>query len=350
MIFVRPSSTEPDLCVVVPAYNEAPNIGALYEEVCAALDGAGVTWTILFVDDGSTDDTPALLHALRQRDPRVMSIRLARNFGLQSALAAGMAYAPGRAVVIMDADLQDDPGAVRDFLARWRDGANVVYAVRTKRQEWFGKRALFYGFHAVLSRFADIPIPRDAGTFALYDRRVVNLINAMPDRGRYLPGLRAWVGLRQEGIPVARHARRAGRPAQSLARLMSLALDGLLSFSKAPLHLATTLGFSVTVLSAVALLVVAYWRFVQHSFPSGVGLATIALSLLFLGGVQLLLIGILGEYLGRVFDEVKQRPLFIVSDVSGIDALDVEPATGAPPSAHPLAGHDAGLGSRQPIR
>lgn len=309
----RRPAHEPDLCVVVPAFNEALNLDELHREVSDVLRDSGLSWSMLFVDDGSSDATPDILARLRASDPRVAYLRLARNFGLQAALAAGLARAPGRAVVIMDADLQDDPSALRQFIARWQAGADVAYAVRTNRKESLVKRTMFKGFHALLSVLADIPIPRDAGTFALYDRRVVDHINALPERNRYLPGLRAWVGFEQVGIPVERRARRAGTPGQSPARLISLALDGVMSFSKAPLRLATTLGFSVTALSAIALLVVVYWRFVQRSFPSGVGLATIALSLLFLGGVQLLVIGVLGEYLGRVYDEVKQRPLFIVA-------------------------------------
>jgi polyisoprenyl-phosphate glycosyltransferase len=312
------ASADPELCIVIPAYNEALNLGALYREVTAALGDVGISWSFLFIDDGSADATAEVLAQLRASDQRVTFIRLARNFGLQSALAAGLECARGRAVVIMDADLQDDPAALREFVATWRSGADVVYAIRTSRKEGFVRRALFKGFHALLSRVADIPIPRDAGSFALYDRRVVDHINSLPERNRYLPGLRAWVGFHQVGIPVERCARRAGTPGQSFGRLVSLALDGILSFSKVPLRLATMLGFSVTGLSLIAVLVVAYWRFVQRSFPSGVGLATIALSLLFLGGVQLLIMGILGEYLGRVYDEVKRRPLYIISESQGV--------------------------------
>lgn len=309
-----------DLCVVVPAYNEVGNVEALHAEVSAALGALGVDYAFLFVDDASTDGTAEALARLRARDSRVRWLRLARNFGLQGALAAGLAHADGRAVVVMDADLQDDPRAVATFVERWRAGAQVVYAVRTKRKEGPIKRLLFSGFHWLMSRLADVPIPRDAGSFALYDRAVVDHINALPERNRYLPGLRAWVGFRQEGVPVERRARHAGEPAQSLRRLVGLGLDGILSFSKAPLRLATLLGFFVTGLSAAALLVVVYWRFIERSFPAGVGLATIALALLFLGGVQLLVIGVIGEYLGRVYDEVKRRPVFIVADAHGLES------------------------------
>jgi dolichol-phosphate mannosyltransferase len=307
-----------DLCVVVPAYNEALNVEALHDEVSAAIGATGLRYAFLFVDDGSTDGTAEVLARLRARDPRVRWLRLARNFGLQGALAAGLAHADGRAVIIMDADLQDDPRALGAFVERWREGAQVVYAVRTKRKERPVKRALFSGFHWLMSHLADVPIPRDAGSFALYDRVVVDHINSLPETNRYLPGLRAWVGFRQEGVTVERRARHAGEPGQSFKRLVGLALDGILSFSKAPLRLATLLGFCVTGLSSAALLVVVYWRFIQRSFPAGVGLATIALALLFLGGVQLLVTGVIGEYLGRVYDEVKRRPHFIVADAHGL--------------------------------
>jgi dolichol-phosphate mannosyltransferase len=307
-----------DLCVVVPAYNEALNLRMLHEEVAAALDPLGLVWQFLFVDDGSTDTTPAVLAEMRACDDRVTFVRLARNFGLQSALAAGLALGAGRAIIVMDADLQDDPAALADLVCAWQAGADVAYAVRTRRREGMVRRLAVAAFYRVLSAAAEIPIPRDAGSFAVYDRRVIASLNALPERNRYLPGLRAWVGFRQVPVPVARRARHAGAPAQSLGRLTALALDGIFSFSKAPLRLATMLGFAVTLLSAISLLVVVYWRFIQHSFPSGVGLATIALALFFLSGVQLLLFGIIGEYVGRVYDEVKQRPHFVVADAAGL--------------------------------
>lgn len=328
-----------DLCVVVPAYNEEENVQPLYREVSSVLDRLDLSWGLLFVDDGSDDSTGEIIDALGNEDPRVGRLALARNFGLQAALAAGLENAPGRAVVVMDADLQDDPGALPAFVAAWRDGADVVYAVRSKRPEGPVKRVVFKLFHWLMSKLASFPVPRDAGSFALYDRRVVDEINSLPERGRYLPGLRAWVGFRQDPVRVKRRSRHSGKPVQSFWRLVSLALDGILSFSKVPLRMATLLGFVVTGLSAVALGVVAYWRFVERSFPSGVGLATIALSLLFLGGVQLLVIGIMGEYLGRVYDEVKRRPHYVAADrrlpaepVVGGDVPDL-PAASEPSSA-----------------
>lgn len=310
------------VCVVAPAYNEEPNLEQFWREVSAVLAPLGVDYAFVFVDDGSRDATPSVLASLRARDPRVRWVRLARNFGLQSALTAGLAYSDGEATVVMDADLQDDPAALAEMIAQWREGADVVYAVRSSRQEYFVKRMMFAAFHRVMAAMAEVSVPRDAGSFALYSRRVVDHINALPERNRYLPGLRAWVGFRQVGVAVARRARYAGKPAQSLRRLVSLALDGMLSFSKAPLRLASILGVTVTLLSFAGLLVVVYWRFVQRSFPSGVGQATIALALFFLGGVQLLVLGTIGEYLGRVYDEVKRRPNFIVADWCGEPVSD----------------------------
>jgi polyisoprenyl-phosphate glycosyltransferase len=307
----------PDLCVVVPAYNEALNIEPLYDEVRRVLDATTLTWQFLVIDDGSRDATPGILERLRTADERVHWLRLARNFGLQAAQAAGLSHAPGRAVVVMDADLQDDPGALPDMLRAWTEGADVVYAVRSRRREHWLKRQLFSGFHRLMSGLAEVPVPRNAGSFALYDRRVVDAVNAMPERSRYLPGLRAWVGFTQVPVHVARRARHAGAPRQSFWRLMTLGLDGIFAFSRVPLRMATLLGFMVTAGAAFALLVVAYWRFIEQSFPQGVGLATIALSLLFLGGVQLLVMGIMGEYIGRIYEEVKQRPHFVVGSVDG---------------------------------
>jgi dolichol-phosphate mannosyltransferase len=331
----RASGASCELCVVAPVYNEEANLDAFHREVSAVLAKLEIDFGFLFVDDGSTDATAAILAQLRRIDSRVHSVQLARNFGLQRALTAGLAFAPGRAVVVMDADLQDDPAALAEFVRLWREGADVVYAVRAKRKEGLIKRALFYGFHRLMTALADIEVQRDSGSFALYDRRVVDEINDLPERNRYLPGLRAWVGFRQVGVRVERRARFAGAPAQSFTKLIGLALDGVLSFSKAPLRVATFLGLTVTCLSAIALLVVLYWRFVQRSFPSGVGLATIALSLLFIGGVQLLVTGVMGEYIGRVYDEVKRRPHFVVSEAFGVSdtTLEDSPRFGMRPRA-----------------
>jgi dolichol-phosphate mannosyltransferase len=304
---------EPELCIVVPAYNEAENLPRLIQAVDAALDCVGIQHTYLIVDDGSVDGTPVVLERLAEHNAAVGYVRLARNFGLQAALTAGLRHAPGRAVVVMDADLQDDPAALPDMIEKWRAGAKVVYAIRTERQENMVRRVLTAAFYWMSNSLAEIPIPHNAGSFALYDRRVVEEIKALPEANRYLPGLRAWVGFEQVGVAVPRAKRHAGRPTQSKRRLLSLALDGMLSFSKAPLRAASLLGFVVMAGSGLGLLIIAYWRFIQRSFPAGVGLATIALALLFLGGVQLLVLGTIGEYVGRVYDEVKRRPHFVVA-------------------------------------
>ena len=304
----------PEICIVAPCFNEAVNLPLFHQEVSTALAQCDASARFVFVDDGSTDDTLGTLQRLHTLDGRVGWVRLARNFGLQSALSAGLEHADADVVIVMDADLQDDPTAVPRMVDRWRAGADVVYAVRTTRREGPVRRFMNRAFYRTLEFVADIPIPRHAGSFALYDRRVVERINALPERNRYLPGLRAWVGFEQQGLEVPRRARQDGEPRQSLFRLFALAFDGLFAFSKAPLRLASMIGFGVTALSALALLVVIYWRFIERSFPEGMGLATIALALLFLGGVQLLVLGIIGEYLGRVYDEVKGRPNYVVME------------------------------------
>lgn len=306
-----------DLCIVVPAYNEEANLDAFYTSVTAELRESGISYRFLFVDDGSRDQTPQILTRLRRVDDRVGFLSFTRNFGLQAALAAGLRHASARAVIVMDADLQDDPAAILRFVEAWQQGADVVYAVRTKRKESFLRRSLTSIYYRITEWLADIPIPREAGAFALYDQRVVAAINALPESNRYLPGLRAWVGFRQVGVPVERRMRFAGEPSQSASKLLALALDGVFSFSKAPLRFSTLLGFAVTGLAAIATLVVLYWRFVDGSFPAGIGQATIAISLLFLGGVQLLVLGVMGEYIGRVYDEAKRRPLYVVADAQG---------------------------------
>jgi glycosyltransferase involved in cell wall biosynthesis len=305
---------EPDLGIVVPAYNEEENIPVLLRELTDALGAAGCTFEVLVVDDGSTDQTANVIRALSRSDPRVRGLVLTRNFGHQAAISIGLSHVRGDAVVIMDADLQDRPD---DALTLYREckaaGADVAYAIRRTRQEGPLKRVAYRVFYRLLGRLARIDIPLDSGDFCVMNRRTVDRLNALPERLRFVRGLRSWIGGRQIGVAVERDLRRSGKPKYSVAKLLRLAVDGLVSFSDVPLRLASVVGFSVSGLSVVGMIVILVWRF-TGKLPSGAGIATIALSILFLGGVQLLTAGILGEYVGRIFEEVKRRPVALVAE------------------------------------
>ena len=316
------SARTPDLGLVIPAYNEAENLPVLLEELEQALDSAGYSYEILFVDDGSTDGTAQLIRDRASTDCGVRGLILTRNFGHQAAISVGLAHVRGRVVGIMDADLQDRPA---DLLLLYGQllatSADVAYAVRRSRQEGAFKRLSYHVFYRVLERLARVSIPLDSGDFCVMRREFVDRLNALPERLRFVRGLRSWVGGKQIGVPVDRDARRAGTPKYTMRKLMRLAVDGLVSFSDVPLRLASVLGFTVSGLSILGMIVVFAWR-LTGKLPSGAGLATIALSILFLGGVQLLTAGILGEYVGRIFEEVKRRPVALVGEYVNGEAPD----------------------------
>jgi dolichol-phosphate mannosyltransferase len=242
-------------------------------------------------------------------------IELARNFGHQVAISAGLDHARGAGVIIMDADLQDPPEVLPEFIAKWREGHDVVYAIREQRKEGALKRATYAAFYRLLQRVAQIEIPLDAGDFCIMDRRVVDLLNGMPERNRFVRGIRSWVGLSQVGLPYARQARHAGHPKYTFSRLIYLALDGLVSFSFLPLRVITLMGFAVSAVSI--LLAIAYTIQKITIGLSPPGFATLTVALFFLSGIQLVTIGVIGEYVGRIFDEVKRRPLYVVNQRIG---------------------------------
>jgi glycosyltransferase involved in cell wall biosynthesis len=307
-------SREPDLCVVVPARNEQDNLPTLATELREALQAAGISFELLIVDDGSRDRTPTVIRELAANHGFVRGLVLSRNFGHQAAVSVGLLHARGRAVAVMDADLQDRPADLVALYRRWEEGADVVYAVRRSRKESWMLRAAYKAFYRILARVADIPIPVDSGDFCVMSARFVLQLNQLPERLRYVRGLRAWLGGVQVALAVDRDPRRAGRPQYNFARLVKLAIDGVVSFSFAPLRIAAFAGFVVAGGAFVGAIVVLVWKMLGI-LPKGAGVATIALGVFFLGGVQLVTIGILGEYLGRVFDEVKRRPVAIVSEV-----------------------------------
>lgn len=307
----------PTISVVIPAFNEEATLPVLYTRLTAVLTSVGAPYELIIVDDGSTDSTTERLRQLRAQDRRVKFIRLARNFGHQAALTAGLAHTKGQAVIVMDADLQDPPELIPELLARWEEGYEVVYAVRRHRKEPLPKRLAYALFYRLLNRVASLRIPLDAGDFCLMDRRVVDQISALPERNRFLRGLRSWVGYRQTGVEYERQERHAGQTKYGFWQLVRLAVDGLVSFSYLPLRIASSIGL---IASGGSLLVGLFYLIVRLAgFRDPPGFAAIVVSVTFLGGVQLITIGIMGEYVGRIFDEVKSRPVYIASEEEGFE-------------------------------
>jgi polyisoprenyl-phosphate glycosyltransferase len=302
-----------ELSVVIPAYNEEENLPTLYARLRAALDPLGISYEIIFVNDGSRDRTLPMLQQLATDDPRVVAIDLARNFGHQVAISAGLDHTRGRAVIIMDGDLQDPPEVLPEFITKWREGHDVVYAIREQRKEGPIKRVAYNLFYRTLKRVASIDIPLDAGDFCIMDRRVVNLLNAMPERNRFVRGIRSWVGLDQIGLAYERHARYAGRPKYTLTRLIYLALDGLISFSYIPLRLISLAGLGVSLMSILIAILYTIQKLTVGLSPPG--FATLVVAIFFLSGIQMITIGVIGEYVGRIFEEVKGRPLYVTRQI-----------------------------------
>lgn len=302
--------------MVVPVFDEEDNLAELFRRLCDTLQSTDLSFEVVLVNDGSRDGSLEGMQKLRTGDNRVKIVDLSRNFGHQIAVSAGLDHASGRAVVVMDADLQDPPEVLPRLIDRWRDGFDVVYAVRRERKESLPLRAAYHAFYRLLRSIARIELPLDAGDFSLMDRRVVDELVGMPERNRFIRGLRAWVGFHQTGIEYERALRHAGETKYSLSKLIHLAYDGIFSFSDMPVRLARNFGLAVTAFAAL----MAGWTLLKWLFDYQVvpGFATITLLVLFFGGVQLITIGILGEYIARIYTEVKARPLYIVRSVEGI--------------------------------
>ncbi len=315
----------PTVSAILPVYNERENLETLMTRLPPVLESAADgSFEIVFVDDGSRDGSAEILDSISANDPRVRVIHFSRNFGHQAALQAGLDAAAGDAVVLMDADLQDPPEVLNQFIDKWRQGYDVVYAVRRKRKENFLKRAAYSIFYRSMKVIAEIDVPLDVGDFCLIDRRVVDMLVRLRERHRFLRGLRSWVGFKQIGIEYQRDARLAGAPKYTLRKLIGLALSGYIGFSSMPLRAAAWLG----VLSAAAGFVVAIWvllRTLIESPSPPQGWASTMSVILFVGGVQLLVLGIIGEYLGRVYDEVRNRPLYVVRSRVGFPDYKSEP-------------------------
>jgi polyisoprenyl-phosphate glycosyltransferase len=299
------------LSVVVPVFNEDAVLRAFYERLTASLEGIPGRAEILFVDDGSTDRSAAVLEELARRDARVRVIGFTRNFGHQAALCAGLDHCQGDAAIMIDADLQDPPELIRDFHAAWKEGFDVVYGARHRLREGVVKRIVYHLFYRLLRSLANIDIPLDTGDFSLVDRRVIDGLKALPERTRFLRGLRSWVGYRQRGIEYVRDARAAGESKYSLGKLVKLAFDGIVSFSTVPLRLALYMGVLVSAGASGVILGLIYLR-LSHSFELP-GWTSLMVIVLFLGGIQLITVGIVGEYVARIYEEVKERPLYLVA-------------------------------------
>lgn len=308
----RASVAAPEISVIVPLYNEEEIVHELYRRVTAALEEMELRYELVLVNDGSTDTTEDLLRDLGIADPRVVVLHLSRNFGHQPAVCAGIDAARGQAVIVMDGDLQDPPEVFDKLLQRWRAGYDVVYAVRQKRKENLLKRTGYYLFYRLLRAVSDLDIPLDSGDFCLMDRRVVEVLKHLPERLRFVRGLRTFVGFRQCGICYERSAREAGEPKYSFRALLRLAIDGLVSFSSFPLALVTYLGFLSTGVALLLTLWVLWDAWSNAATPRG--WASTVIVVLFMGSVQLFTQGILGEYIRRIFLECKGRPTYILRE------------------------------------
>ncbi len=312
---------------VIPCFNEEAVLPKMFESLTREADKWGVEWNVLCVDDGSKDRTWELLAERSRKDPRFQAIRLSRNFGHQPAVSAGLAQARGDAVVVMDADLQDPPAVVGEFIAKWKEGFQVVYGVRTKRKdETFLKKFTAWIFYRTMSRLTDFKMPLDSGDFCLMDRKVVEVLKSMPESDRFIRGLRAWAGFKQTGVFFERAPRAAGKTHYNYKRMVKLAFNAMFSFSTVPLRLVTSVGFWVSGIALVGIVFTFFQRlfrdyFISHGWGSTPGYATIVMSILFMGGIQLICLGIIGEYLGRIYNEVKRRPGWIVSERTGDDGL-----------------------------
>jgi dolichol-phosphate mannosyltransferase len=304
---------KPVFSIIAPIYNEKGCFDELFRRVSEVMDATGEEWEFVMVDDGSSDGSTDMIRELAKKEKRVQPVIFARNFGHQIAVTAGLDYCRGDAAIIIDADLQDPPEVILELIAKWREGYQVVYAVRSEREgeTWF-KKTTASAFYKVIYRITDVKIPMNTGDFRLLDRKVVDVMNSMRERHRFLRGMSAWVGYKTIGVSYKRAARFAGTTKYPFKKMIKLAFTAITSFSYMPLQIAMVFGFISAGLSIVAIPIVAILRLIGSQFFFGQ--ATTLIAVLFLGGVQLICLGILGEYVGRIYDEAKGRPLYITSE------------------------------------
>ncbi len=311
----RIETARPVFSVVAPIYNEAETLPHFYARVVAVMERLDEPFELVLVNDGSHDDSIAVMRALHERDPRVRVVDFSRNFGHQVAISAGLDHARGEAVVIIDSDLQDPPEVILELAAKWRQGAEVVYAQRhTRSGETRFKLLTAAVFYRLIHRLTSVDIPRDTGDFRLLDRKVVDTLVAMKEHHRFMRGLSVWVGFRQEAVHYDRQERYAGETKYPLTKMVRFALDAITGFSYVPLQLATTLGFVLAALSLVGIVLAVVLRLLNVAIQ---GQTTTLIVVLLLGGIQLIFLGIIGEYLGRIYDEVRGRPLYVVRETLG---------------------------------
>ena len=328
----------PVISLVAPAYNEAQNLVAFIAAVSKVLDGIGEPWEIVFVDDGSRDDTLGMLLAARATEPRIKVVALARNFGKDVALTAGLHHARGRAVIPIDCDLQHPPELIPEMVTRWRGGADMVIGVRSRRtEESFLRRSMSQAYYALMRRMNDVRIPPNAGDFRLLDRKIVDVINAMPERTRFMKGIFAWPGFKTETVEFQANARAGGQSSWSLFKLWRFALDGLFSFSTVPLKVWTYIG-GLSAIGAFVYLVITLVQKLVWGIAAP-GYASLLIVILFFNSLLLLSNGIQGEYIARIFEEVKGRPLFVVGNKWGFDEPAAHVPGAGPPG--PAASRDA---------
>jgi dolichol-phosphate mannosyltransferase len=308
---------QPIYSLIIPIYNEEENITEMYRRLHHVMEQLDGDVELILIDDGSRDRSLKMMRELHHRDNRVHYLSLARNFGHQIAVTAGLNFVQGKCIIVMDADLQDPPELILTMIEKWHQEYQVVYAQRISRQQESRlKRLTAYLFYRILRRLAKVDIPVDTGDFCLMDRQVVDILNSMPERNRYIRGLRAWVGFRQTSVLFERNPRFAGDVKYTFGKSLSLAIDGIISFSTVPLRLATYLGIISAAIAMIMIILVLYWRIfapVSHL----IGYTLITISMFFLGSVQLICIGILGEYIGRIYEEVKGRPLYTLKETGG---------------------------------
>lgn len=309
------------ISIVIPLFNEQENVNNLYDRLISSSPLWKEDFEVIFIDDGSFDDTLFLLEKISKNDPRIKIIKFSRNFGHQAAISAGIKYAKGDAVIVMDGDLQDPPEELPRFLEKWREGYHVVYAVRTNRKENIFKKVAYKFFYRILKLISNIDIPLDSGDFCVMDKKVVKVLNTeLLEHSRFVRGLRAYAGFKQIGVKYARAERAAGDVKYTFRKLMKLAIDGLLDFSIFPLRIAVFLGFSISIPSFfIGLFFIIHrifkFKVFGHTPSDTPGIASLAIGVFFIGGVIMIMLGIIGEYIGRMYFEVKKRPFYIIDKI-----------------------------------
>jgi dolichol-phosphate mannosyltransferase len=325
----------PKVSVLVPAYNERENLPELYRQLTEVLAGLPLGMELLVVDDASTDGTLDWLRNKSRTDDRVRFISFARNFGHQAAVTAGLQHATGDAVVVMDADLQDPPQVIPEMIQEWLSGAQIVSGHRVQRNvDSLSKRLFAWLYYRVLTRLAETRIPVDSGDFCLMDRVVVDALNSLPERNRYVRGLRAWLGFKQAEVTFVRQQRLHGEPKYNFFKSLGLAINGLVSFSLSPLRLATYLGLGMGTFALIMMILVIYWRFFTNAPLTGY--AIIITSFLLICSVQLVIFGIMGEYIGRIYEEVKARPQYVVKEIGPVEISSAKTQASGNGSVQPL--------------